>query len=215
MIDTSRIIAQQIVSDLAQDDLGLVAISNALVPCVRTQLAEYATQRFQQVPDAKIEVVGSNNVQQRVSSISMFENDNPITKLRTEVNTLLNKELGHLFATPLDLNVQELVRYNTGSIGITPHIDPIKSINLVVIVVLQGKGCLCRCKNREGDDPVEIPSEHGNIILLRAEGFSLHNNRPFHYINNIEQERYVIVFRQYRENESPNWFSEISPVRNY
>jgi hypothetical protein len=207
--DTTVFNSSEVIEELLDPNGGLVAIKNFLNPKVRQQIAEYAKTRYEKVPPAPVEIIGINKVHQQVKSITQFEHDDIITKMRNDLNDFLKKELqkdgNDLFQTPLNLNVQELARYNQGSVGITPHLDPIKSINLVVIIVLEGHGSLYRCRDREGTDPRLIDTSEGNLILMRADGFKPNSDRPFHYITDIVQTRYIIVYRQYPENERPVW----------
>ena len=70
------------------------------------------------------------------------------------------------FETELDLNTVGIVRYDVGSAGITAHRDPELSLNLVIILVLEGKGTLCRCDDRQGSNPREAFLASSNLIFL-------------------------------------------------
>lgn len=205
MLNSTDFDANTIIEELTRDDLGITSIKRLLH--TPQQLATYAKQRFGSIPKPKLQTLGVNQVKQQLSSISQFEPNDPITQLRNELNEFIRHKFGNLFDTEFDLNVQEINRYSVGDAGISPHLDPIKSINLVVVVVLEGQGSLCRCKNRQGENSIEIDTKEGNVILMRANGFKPNSDRPFHYITNIVRDRYTIVFRQYPLNERPSWIN--------
>ncbi len=91
-----------------------------------------------------------------------------------------------------DLIVQ---RYPAGSAGITPHRDHIRYTGLVAIVVLAGQGRFLVSQDRAGRDAREIPAPPGHLLLMRAPGFNGRNDRPFHAVREITEERYVLGLR--------------------
>lgn len=91
-----------------------------------------------------------------------------------------------------DLIVQ---RYAAGSAGISPHRDHIRYVGLVAIVVLAGTGRFFVSRDRNGRDAREVPAPPGHILLMRAPGFNGRNDRPFHAVREIEEERYILGLR--------------------
>lgn len=89
-----------------------------------------------------------------------------------------------------------LARYPAGSIGITPHRDPLKYKNLICIFILGGKGKFFLCKDRSGTDAKEINASAGRVIFLRCPGFMGINKRPFHFLTDIKETRYSFILRQ-------------------
>ena len=91
-----------------------------------------------------------------------------------------------------DLIVQ---RYAAGSAGITPHRDHLRYVGLVAIVVLAGAGRFLVSHDRTGRDAREIPAPPGHLLLMRAPGFNGRNDRPFHALREITEERYILGLR--------------------
>jgi hypothetical protein len=92
-----------------------------------------------------------------------------------------------------------LQRYEKGSIGITPHRDGLRFINLVCVFAVGGRGRFYVCSDRSGKDAREIDASEGNVILMRAPGlFGSQDNRPFHYVTDIRETRYTFGLRQKR-----------------
>jgi hypothetical protein len=93
-----------------------------------------------------------------------------------------------------------LQRYEENSIGITPHKDGLRFVNLVCVFVIGGQGRFYVCSDRFRRDAREIDASPGNVILMRAPGlFSSENNRPFHYVTDIRERRYTFGPRQKKE----------------
>jgi hypothetical protein len=95
-------------------------------------------------------------------------------------------------------NAVTLARYEVGSIGITPHRDPLRYKNLICIFILGGKGRFFLCADRSGQDAQEIDASVGRVIFLRCPGFMGINKRPFHFLTDIEETRYSFILRQER-----------------
>lgn len=91
-----------------------------------------------------------------------------------------------------DLIVQ---RYAAGSAGISPHRDHIRYVGLVAIVVLAGAGRFLVSQDRSGRDAREVPALPGHLVLMRAPGFNGRNDRPFHAVREITEERYILGLR--------------------
>lgn len=149
------------------------------------------------------EVVGRSNrlVYQQVSSLDYFSEETPFSQLRRAFQALLEQRLAEVvpypFATSLHFNAMVLQKYEKGALGITPHLDGKRYVNLVCIFVLEGEGKFYVCDNRAGDNPREIDATLGKVIFMRAPGFrGMENNRPFHFVTNISSDRYTLTLRQ-------------------
>jgi len=102
--------------------------------------------------------------------------------------------------TALGFNFMVLQRYEEGSLGITPHRDGLSYINLVCVFIIGGRGRLCVCSDRSGRDAKEVDAAPSNVIFMRAPGlFEAEDNRPFHYVSEIEETRYTFASRQKKE----------------
>ena len=147
------------------------------------------------------EYVGPAKVREQLSSAKVIPSPSLFSALVGEFETLLNYENLKLieserpFSTPIKFNEISLQKYDAGSIGITPHLDSARCQYLVVILVLVGEGCFATCKDRAGTNPHEIRPKTGDVILIRAAGFDGVDERPFHYLNDIREERLALGLR--------------------
>jgi hypothetical protein len=151
------------------------------------------------------EIVGSGDrlVRQQVSSFDDLPEGSGYVLLKNSFQDLLERRLAdaesYLFETALNFNSMVLQRYEKGSIGITPHRDGLSYVNLVCVFVIRGRGRFYVCSDRSGRDAREIDASPGNVILMRAPGlFGSEDNRPFHYVTDIQETRYSFGLRQRR-----------------
>jgi hypothetical protein len=91
-----------------------------------------------------------------------------------------------------------LQRYDVGEVGITPHRDRSAYRNLVCLFVLEGRGRFFVCDDRSAAGAREIPHVAGDVVLMRAPGFQGSEERPFHFVRDIQSSRYVFGLRQER-----------------
>ena len=103
------------------------------------------------------------------------------------------------FASPLGFTNAALHRYPPGPLGLSPHRDSARSINFVAIFVLRGRGRFIVCQDRTGRGAVDLPNAPGDLLLLRAPGFLSTEDRPFHAVLDIFEERLTFALRQRRE----------------
>ena len=148
------------------------------------------------------EVVGNgdNIVKQQMARFNEFSAHSKYILLKDSFQAWLAGELNRLgedpFVYPLDLNSYELVKYEPGSLGITPHRDGFRYRNIICIFIIAGHGRFYTCADRSGKDAVEIDASPGNVILMRAPGFIGPGERPFHFVKDIQTTRYVFGLRQ-------------------
>ncbi len=152
------------------------------------------------------EIVGSGDrvVRQQVSSFDDFPENSAYVLLKHSFQNLLEQRLAQVgtypFETALGFNSMVLQRYEEGSLGITPHKDGLSYINLVCVFIIGGRGRFYVCSDRCGRDAKEVDASPGNVILMRAPGlFGAGDNRPFHYVSEIEETRYTFGLRQKKE----------------
>ena len=121
-------------------------------------------------------------------------------RLQQEFQALMEEQLvkadAHPFATPLSFNSTVLQKYEPGTLGITAHRDSLRAINLVCIFNIAGQGQFYLCADRSGRDSQAIETTPGNVIFMRAPGFLGLQERPFHYVTNIQSTRYSFSLRQ-------------------
>lgn len=146
---------------------------------------------------------GDRLVRQQVSSFGDFSDASRYVLLRDSFQGLLERRLADVgcypFETKLNFDLMVLQRYERGSIGITPHRDGLRFVNLVCVFVIGGRGRFYVCSDRSGRDAREIDASPGSVILMRAPGlFGSGDNRPFHYVTDIQETRYTFGLRQLR-----------------
>jgi len=150
------------------------------------------------------EYVGSGDklVRQQMDSFDSFSPGSGYLELRDVYQAWLEERLQSLpqspFSTPLRFDALSLQKYEQGSIGITPHRDGLRYINLISLFIIGGKGRFFVCADRSGREAVEIDAAPGNLILMRAPGFLGGNLRPFHFVSEISRRRYSFGLRQLR-----------------
>lgn len=148
------------------------------------------------------EIVGSGDrtVRQQVGSFADFAASSKFTRVKTDFEQLVSESLATLpsypFAAPFQLNSMILNRYDAGSLGITPHRDLARYINLIAVVVIGGGGRFQVCPDRSGSGATEIVAPAGCAILMRATAFPHATDRPFHTVSDIYEPRYTLVLRQ-------------------
>ncbi|HEX9667294.1 MAG TPA: hypothetical protein VGA95_12170 [Thermodesulfobacteriota bacterium] len=148
------------------------------------------------------EIVGRNDkiVIQQMSTFEEFPGNSKFYNLKIAFQALLEDCLKNLkpypFHTRLLFNSMSLQRYEKGSIGITPHRDGFKYKNLISNFNIDGGGRFFTCTDRSGKGSCEIPFPPGSVLLMRAPGFLGSDERPFHYVSDIQGTRYVFGLRQ-------------------
>lgn len=165
------------------------------------RLALFAeAQRYSYTPLPEVVGEGENTVRQQMSRFNDFPKDSQFILLRDSFQTWFASELAQLeeypFEYPLDLNTCELVKYQPGSLGITPHRDGFRYKNIICVFVIAGQGRFYTCSDRSGMGAIEIEVTPGNAIFMRAPGFLGQSERPFHFVKNIKTTRYVFGLRQ-------------------
>jgi hypothetical protein len=87
--------------------------------------------------------------------------------------------------------------YGTGSLGIGPHRDNSFSVNFIAIYVISGSNKFCTAKDKLRNGEVHFDTTPGDLVLMRAPRNPNENClRPIHYIDEIENDRYIVVFRE-------------------
>ena len=153
-------------------------------------------------PEDEVVGTGDKIVRQQLSSFEDLPEDSKYNLLKHSFQSFLDEYLTLIkpypFETRLAFNSAVLQRYEGGSIGITPHRDGLSYINLVCLFVIEGRGRFFICSDRSGRGSNEIDASPGNVVLMRAPGFLSTKERPFHYVSDIQERRYVFGLRQKR-----------------
>ena len=160
-------------------------------------------ERYTYRPEEEVVGSGENQVRQQMSSCEDFPPDSQYRTLANAFQSWLDSCLESLpeypFSNRLRFDSFSLQRYPSGSIGITPHRDGRRYINLICIFAIGGRGRFFICADRAGSAAVQIDASPGSVILMRAPGFLGSNLRPFHYVTGITGTRYSFGMRQLRD----------------
>ncbi len=91
-------------------------------------------------------------MKQQVGRFNDFSKDSKFILLKNSFQVLLGEHLERLdeypFEFALDLNSLELLKYEAGSIGITPHRDNFRYKNLICVFMIGGRGKFYTCSDR-------------------------------------------------------------------
>lgn len=89
--------------------------------------------------------------------------------------------------------------YPKDSIGISIHQDYSIDVNLVSVFVLSGKAPFYVCKRKSKEEAIQLESSPGTLILMRGPRNEQEQMfRPFHYVGDVEEERYSMIIRTMR-----------------
>lgn len=129
-------------------------------------------------------------------------------RCRDALERLLARALEIMSTPPLAaaprLNDLVVQRYPAGSLGITPHRDHLSYRDLVAIVTLAGRARFYVSKDRSGENAREVAIPPGSLLLMRAPGFAGREDRPFHFLNDIDEERVCLGLRYDVRTEAGN-----------
>lgn len=143
---------------------------------------------------------GDRRVLQRMEVCDRFPPGSRFIALRDDFQSLWDASFARMsdypFERPVEFNDLMLQRYAPGEVGITPHRDRRGYRNVICLFVLAGRGRFGVCEDRSGGNSREIPNAPGELILTRAPGFLGSAARPFHFVRDIVEPRYVFGLRQ-------------------
>ncbi|HSI20823.1 MAG TPA: dihydroneopterin aldolase [Verrucomicrobiae bacterium] len=147
------------------------------------------------------ETANNGLVREDINSCTKFPLESAFYSLRDDFMELLlmkvhQEKAHHLFSPPLSFTEMSLLRYDTGSFGITPHRDGRSILNLICVFTLGGRADFALCDNRNGSNPRFLSTEPGHVIIMRAPGFYGSSFQPLHFVQNVTEERYVFGLRQ-------------------
>ncbi len=143
-------------------------------------------------------VVGKYNVRQNFSAA--VANTQIFDEFRITLQSYLNTMCAVVRPNPLSeyiaFNEMRIQRYEPSSLGIGIHRDGKSFVNLIAVLVLEGKGDFCVCVDRELNGIRSLRNEPGDLILMRGPGFFKSTVQPFHLVRNITERRTTLGLRQ-------------------
>ena len=198
MFELSRLPVEDLVRDL--DGYGAVSLRVLGKGYRQALLAEAGHASFRPARDSI--GTGERIVLQRMEVCDTFPETSPFIELRNSFQSLWNASfsdvLPYPFESPVEFNDLMLQRYTVGELGITPHRDRSGYRNVICLFVLEGRGGFFVCDDRNGHGEREIPNDPGDVIITRAPGFLDSDARPFHFVRDITETRYVFGLRHER-----------------
>ena len=140
---------------------------------------------------------GNNLVKQKMNLQSELNPDGLFFELVREFQSLFEQAThsSNLFDGRVVFNDLMLQRYDVGAFGITPHRDRTDYRYMICLFVLAGHGRFYTSKDRQKTQQQEIANLPGDVILTPAPGFRGLQERPFHYLEDISEERWVFGLR--------------------
>lgn len=198
MFTLASLPADEIIQELERNGaLSLPVLSDAFR---RKLLSEAEAAEFR--PARETVGSGGRAVHQRMEVCDSFSRESRFAALREGFQSLWDASFSKLPSDPFENAVQfndlMLQRYPRGAVGITPHRDRSGYRNVICLFVLAGYGRFGVCTDRSGSDAREIANAPGDVILTRAPGFLGSSLRPFHFVRDIVEPRYVFGLRQER-----------------
>lgn len=188
----------EIVRGLAQNDVFSLPLLRDSFR--RELLAEAESAHFRPARESIGE--GNRIVYQRMEVCDRFSEGSGFIELRDDFQALWDASFvgipNYPFESPVDFNDLMLQRYAPGEVGITPHRDRSGYRNVICLFVLAGRGRFGVCEDRGGKDSRDISNAPGEVILTRAPGFLGSCARPFHFVREIVEPRYVFGLRHRR-----------------
>jgi len=145
---------------------------------------------------------GDRRVRQDMELRDRFEDGDPFHRLAARLGAAIERGARRLvpypFATPFRFDDLMLQRYRPGSLGITPHRDGLRYLNLICLITLAGSVRFAVCDDRAGANPRPLDAAPGRAIFMIAPGFGGGEARPFHFVDQVTSERVGLGLRQKR-----------------
>lgn len=187
---------EQCVSDL-KTEKGIGVITDFLKDRTRVQLLKELERYEFRAADRER---GPRRVKQDYASFDAFPEGSLFHSVRDELQEYLASEFVSLFPFHLTDTLQftHMVaqRYDPCSIAIGAHYDGESYINLIALLVLEGRNGLHSCDDGDGKNPELVPNQASDLILMRGSGFAHIEKRPYHLVCDITGRRTTVGFRQ-------------------
>lgn len=140
---------------------------------------------------------GANQVNQDMLLQDQLRSDGLFVRLTKLFQELFDRSLDYklYFDDRIVFNDLIVQKYEVGSGGITPHLDRTDYRHIICLFVLAGHGRFYISENRQKQNQIEIANFPGDVILMPGPGFKYLETRPFHYLEDITEERWVFGLR--------------------
>lgn len=193
-IDFVLVFGKNIVTEILRR--GAILLPGFLLGDCIAELVERAkTLTYKPLPENNI-----YGVEQHMSSAPDVSGIPPFPDLAKEIGEYLAwhfDKLGYAHVGPSfdDICIQ---RYETCSIGISPHKDSKSHGKLIALLSLSGQAKFSICQERDiATATTTYTTMPGDLVLMRAPGFASpdDDHRPFHSVYEIEGPRYVLAMR--------------------
>ncbi|MGO1118559.1 hypothetical protein ACTL6U_07640 [Rhodovibrionaceae bacterium A322] len=136
----------------------------------------------------------------------------PVTALKQELEDLFQKAQQltskRLLPAGFTFNDHMALFYPSGSKGITPHRDMTRFAGVILLLTLSGKASFITSRDRAAQESVvHYDLLPGRLILLRGTEFGTQqglksieltepdDDRPFHAVTRVDEDRYCLGFR--------------------
>ena len=140
---------------------------------------------------------GANQVSQDMLLQDQLRSDGLFARLTKLFQELFDSSVDHrlYFDDRVVFNDMIVQKYEVGSGGITPHLDRTDYRHIICLFVLSGRGRFFIAEDRQKKNQTEISNFPGDVILMPGPGFKNLEKRPFHYLEDIAEERWVFGLR--------------------
>lgn len=93
------------------------------------------------------------------------------------------------FPTPFHFNDRAMLIYEKDSTGISPHRDLVCFHGVVAILTLVGEADFYICDDRHKTNSRHFKASQGEMIIMRGVNYAGMDDRPFHYVENVNSRR--------------------------
>ncbi len=200
-LNRSKINLDLIVNELYDfSKIGAISIPDILFEEARKKLLRgsiFSKRFFKKVPRIENEVIQEMEMLSLDDIIGEIWFKNYLYEFRKEYLTIYEEIAEKANFQNKNFSSLYINYYPKNSIGITPHRDYKRDIDLISIFVLDGNADFYICNDRQKTNSIKIDSSPGSLILLRAARNEYEQKyRPFHYLEKMEQERFSLVIRR-------------------
>lgn len=140
---------------------------------------------------------GANRVHQDMLLQDQLTEQSLFNELVVEFQKLFDEAVDSLglFSSKVVFNDVMIQMYAPGSGGITPHRDRTDYRHIICLFVLEGYGRFYISGDRNKTNQLEITNLPGDVLLMPGPGFAGLEERPFHYLEDISEERWIFGLR--------------------